>query len=290
MNFFNKELEKILADEKDKKFVGRACFIKLDEYATLKIEFSETDTANVFNSIRLHLFDSSKNYFDHSAIYFSDLFGVKKLQDSDNESGIVPHIWEFGNTAEWYGYKPTKKDYKEIYKQIKEYISLHKEFYEKNEECERNKALLGNDLFEGTMMLAELEDNLGAEYYSLSYWLKVAYESNKDFHISFRQQVRIICRAFDKVINSYGEDIALMLFIDRSLHHPKEIIPAAEFMSNGGARIFVKDLSASGFFTSQYSHNDLLRVIDYLKSNGDVHTIYEVLGETNNEIDKGIKF
>ncbi len=108
MNFFEQELRKIVGDRSpDTTFVGRACYVRLNEMNRVKIRFISTEIANHYNALRLTILNRQEGEVDNLLLRFSDLLGKKMTSNPNFPGGITPHIWDDYGKLSWYVYQPS---------------------------------------------------------------------------------------------------------------------------------------------------------------------------------------
>lgn len=82
MNFFEQELRKIVAPKyPDATYVGRACYVRLDEMNRAKIEFITGIVANQYHALRLTILNRSEGQVDILLLKLSDILGKKQTNN-----------------------------------------------------------------------------------------------------------------------------------------------------------------------------------------------------------------
>lgn len=130
MNFFESELKKLLENDNsisEKRFVGRACFGKLTDKLRVRLEFITLGTADHYEALKATIINRNDGPIDAITLRFSDLLGVKTVNNPNFKNGIVPHIWRYGEKTEWYVYVPTKADNMTIHDVLNEYLDVFRE-------------------------------------------------------------------------------------------------------------------------------------------------------------------
>lgn len=130
MNFFEQELRKILSQNAaftDATYVGRACFVKLGDSNRARIEFVTCGTANHYEAVKATVLNKNDGSVDTLTLRFSDLLGKKAVGNPNFRDGIVPYIWRYEGKTDWYVYKPTKADYKQVAEALNDYIGIFRE-------------------------------------------------------------------------------------------------------------------------------------------------------------------
>lgn len=127
MNFFEQELRRIIEPIYAKAtYVGRFCFIPLGEHNRAKISFVTSGIADNYDTLQLKIINKNDGEIDCSRIKLNDVLGQNKSGNS-HLGHRGPHIWQDGLEAEWYGYRPTEKDYTDLSTIVKSYVELFEE-------------------------------------------------------------------------------------------------------------------------------------------------------------------
>ena len=128
MTFFEKELRKIVEPNyPEATYVGRACYVRLDEMNRAKIQFVTTGISSQYSALRLTILNRQEGEVDNLLLRFSDLLGKKMTSNPNFRDGIMPHIWDDHGKACWYVYQPTQKDYEALIAEVSEYLEVFME-------------------------------------------------------------------------------------------------------------------------------------------------------------------
>lgn len=128
MTFYEQELRKIVGEaHPDTSFVGRACYVRLDEMNRAKIQFVTTDVANQYTALRLTILNRQEGDVDNLLLRFSDLLGKKTTANPNFRNGVMPHIWDDGGDVDWYVYHPSKQDYQALTNAVNDYLDVFQE-------------------------------------------------------------------------------------------------------------------------------------------------------------------
>ena len=128
MNFLEQELRKIVGDRSpDTTFVGRACYVRLNEMNRVKIRFISTEISNHYNALRLTILNRQEGEVDNLLLRFSDLLGKKMTSNPNFPSGITPHIWDDNGKLSWYVYQPSSQDYQTLSDATSDYLQIFQE-------------------------------------------------------------------------------------------------------------------------------------------------------------------
>ena len=130
MNHFVRELQKMFDQESslaEVQYIGRACYGKLNNNIRAKIEFVTCGVLDHYEGIRITLINKNDGEIDRNTLLFKDVLGHKQVSNPNFKNGIVPYLWNYGGTAEWYVYKPTGEDYRKLTETVNAYIGLFQE-------------------------------------------------------------------------------------------------------------------------------------------------------------------
>lgn len=120
MNFWKNELEKITKSFEDKKFVGNAMYINLDETRKLKVQFDRNGTKDKYEKVTATLLDKNLGVFDKMEYNFFD-----EWRTDDKKFASV---FDYGDIEPtWRNYKPNEKDYNMIENHIIDFYDLYME-------------------------------------------------------------------------------------------------------------------------------------------------------------------
>ncbi len=125
MNFFEQELRKVVSPKyPDATYVGRACYVPLDEEVRAKLQFVICGRSDHYEALKMTVLNPKEGEVDSLLLCFSDLFGLKQTSNPNFQNGIVPHIWVDGLNAKWYAYQPTAKDYGDMSEAVASYLGV----------------------------------------------------------------------------------------------------------------------------------------------------------------------
>ncbi len=130
MTFFEQELQKIFGEDmglSDIRIVGNACYGSLSGDIRMKAVFATGMVADQYTMLRITLLNRREGPIDSVALYFSDLWGRKKVNNPNFRDGVCPHIWKYGGKAEWYAYKPNESDYRQLSGAVSDYLNVFRE-------------------------------------------------------------------------------------------------------------------------------------------------------------------
>ena len=114
MNFFEQELHRIVAPKyPDATYVGRACYVRLNELNRAKIQFVTGIVANQYHALRISILNRNEGQVD------ALLLNLK--------NGITPYIWDDYGKADWYVYHPNSRDYRQLTEAVSDYLEVFQE-------------------------------------------------------------------------------------------------------------------------------------------------------------------
>ncbi|GHV39795.1 hypothetical protein FACS189490_03950 [Clostridia bacterium] len=126
MGFFEVELQKLFGNcsrIRDARFVGRACVGRLGETTNVKVQFVTLNTHEKYEALKATVFNRNEGVIDASAFRFGDVLGKKEV-NSRYIKDIVPHVWTYDGTSEWYAYKPNAADYRALAAVVNSYLEV----------------------------------------------------------------------------------------------------------------------------------------------------------------------
>ena len=138
MTFFEQELKKLFADDTafmDKRFIGNACYGRLDHNIRIKIRFTTCGVADQYEALKVTLLNRNEGEIDNMMLYFHDLWGIKKTGNPNFGEGISPHIWRNREKTEWYVYQPNKDDYQKLADAVRAYVETFQEPIQGQQMC-----------------------------------------------------------------------------------------------------------------------------------------------------------
>ena len=116
MNFFEQELRKIVSPRcSDAAYVGRACYVRLDEMNRAKIQIAAGETAGRYDSLLITILNRNNGAVDSIPLHFTDLL------DRDMHAGI------YGGCFEWYDGCPSSEEYRKLTEAVGSYLDVFQE-------------------------------------------------------------------------------------------------------------------------------------------------------------------
>jgi hypothetical protein len=128
MAFYEEELRKIVSPYyPDATYVGRTCYVRLDEMNRAKINFAATCVLSDHDALRMTVLNRDGGKVDSVLVRFDDLLGTKHVDSPYYPNGVVPSIMYVGDMAEWRAYIPNQSDYEKLGEAVSAYLSVYQE-------------------------------------------------------------------------------------------------------------------------------------------------------------------
>ena len=128
MTFFEQELQKIVGDVyPDATFVGRACYVRLNDMNRAKIQFVTCGIAERYDALQITILNRIDGQVDTLRLRFRDVLGMKSVRNPNFPNGISPHAWTYNGKTEWYGYQPDRRDYQKLTDAVSDYLEVFQE-------------------------------------------------------------------------------------------------------------------------------------------------------------------
>jgi hypothetical protein len=127
MNFFEKELQKMVnlgIPVTSPKYVGGACYGKLDDDLRIKLQFVTLGHAEHYEAIKATVINRVDGPVDSAIFRFSDVLGKKQVSNPNFTDGITPYAWAYYGKIDWYVYRPTAQDYKQLFTAVNDYCGI----------------------------------------------------------------------------------------------------------------------------------------------------------------------
>lgn len=127
MNFYERELQKIVSlgvPITNPKYVGGACYGRLDDDLRIKLQFSTLGYADHYEAIKATVINRVDGPIDSALFRFSDVLGKKQVSNPNFRDSIMPCAWAYDGKTEWYVYKPTEQDYKQLCAAVSDYCDI----------------------------------------------------------------------------------------------------------------------------------------------------------------------
>jgi len=127
MNFFENELQKIVrlgVPFTDPKYVGGACYGRLDDDLIIKLQFNTSNTYQRYEGIKATVINRNDGPVDSAVFLFADVLGRKRVDNPDLRNEIIPYARTYNGKTEWYAYQPTPQDYKQLCGAVSDYCGV----------------------------------------------------------------------------------------------------------------------------------------------------------------------
>ena len=127
MNFFESELQKIMrcgAPFSDPKYVGGACYGRLDENLRIKLQFVTQDTYQKYEGIKATVINKNDGPVDSTVLWFADILGRKQVANPNFRDGVNPYAWTNNGKTVWYVYQPNQQDYERLCGAVSDYCGI----------------------------------------------------------------------------------------------------------------------------------------------------------------------
>jgi len=127
MNYFEQELSrlaKLCNGIKNPVFAGRACFADLGGDNRVKLQFVTIGHADHYEALRATILNRSDGEVDNLLFRFRDVWGKKQVSNPNFRDGVIPYIWTYNGASEWYVYRPTDADFRQLAAEVSGYISV----------------------------------------------------------------------------------------------------------------------------------------------------------------------
>ena len=146
-----------------------------------------------------------------------------------------------------------------------EFLPVHEMFVLPHSDVQQN--LLAERSF-----VAQIRVIQGADFGKLQDWLNLARDLGDDSGEGYRQQLREFGEAFEEVEESYP-GVAAAMFNCEAAYLPGEMLPAAEWISNGGSAEEAVDMAQAGAFEQITTLPPGYKTIDLIASYEDTFAV-----------------
>ena len=137
MNFFEQELRRLVKacdGITNPTFAGRAAYADLGGDNRAKLQFVTTGYADHYSSLKATVFNRVDGEVDTLLFRFDDVWGKKQVSNPNFRDGVIPYIWTYSGKSEWYAYRPTDADMKQLAASVSAYLDV---FTDKSKTRER---------------------------------------------------------------------------------------------------------------------------------------------------------
>ena len=127
MTFFEEELRRIVGRQyPDTTYVGRACYVRLDEMNRAKIQFVTCGTADQYEALKISILNRHDGEVDSLRLRFSDVWGKGQVNNLYIKQ-VGPYAWTYNGKTEWYAYHPNPGDYRQLTEAVGNYLDVFQE-------------------------------------------------------------------------------------------------------------------------------------------------------------------
>lgn len=130
MTFFEQELQKIFGKDTGLshiRIVGNVCYGRLSGDIRMKAYYATGRVADNYEMLKITMLNRREGVIDSVSLYFSDLWGRKKVSNPNFRDGIYPYIWKDGGNVKWYVYQPNESDYRQLSQAAGSYLDVFRE-------------------------------------------------------------------------------------------------------------------------------------------------------------------
>jgi len=127
VNYFEQELSRLAqmcGGIGKPTFTGRVCYGNLGGDNRIKLQFVTTGYADHYDALKATVLNRTDGVVDTLLIRFSDIWGKKQVINPNFPNGLVPHIWTCDGKSEWYVYRPTEADFRQLAGEVSGYIDV----------------------------------------------------------------------------------------------------------------------------------------------------------------------
>jgi len=105
-------------------FAGRACYLDLGGDNRAKLLFITMGHANHYEALKVTILNRLDGEVDALVFRFGDIWGNKPVNNPNFREGVKPHIWTDGGKSDWYVYRPTDADFRQLAAVISGYLNV----------------------------------------------------------------------------------------------------------------------------------------------------------------------
>ena len=125
MTFFEQELRKIVGSKyPDATFVGRACYVRLNNMNRAKVQFTTCGYADHYEALQITILNRQDGQVDTLRLRFKDVLGTKQVSNPNFRNGVNPYAWTYAGKTEWYAYHPDGRDYEKLTAAVSDYLEV----------------------------------------------------------------------------------------------------------------------------------------------------------------------
>lgn len=127
MNYFEQELQRLVKNCPELKkpvFTGRACFAELGGDVRVKLQFITLNISGHYDAVRATVLNRTEGEVDTALFRFGDIWGSKAVSNPNFRSGVIPYIWTDAGKSDWYVYRPTEADFRQLAVEVNAYAGV----------------------------------------------------------------------------------------------------------------------------------------------------------------------
>jgi hypothetical protein len=127
MNYFEQELRRVAGACNgiiNPTFAGRACYGDLGGDNRVKLQFVTLGYADHYSALKATILNRTEGEVDTLLLRFEDTWGKKQVSNTNFKNGIIPYIWTSDRKSEWYVYRPTDADIKQLAAELGAYLDV----------------------------------------------------------------------------------------------------------------------------------------------------------------------
>lgn len=109
---------------KDWKFVRCLHYGTIGEDIRASVVIVTTGMSNNYDGIKTSIINWKEGVVDSMLIRLSDAWVRKPVSNPNFKDSIIPQIWKNGGKMEWYVYKSSGNDYRQLMGEIEQYLSV----------------------------------------------------------------------------------------------------------------------------------------------------------------------
>lgn len=126
MNFFQKQLQRLLEDERQTipkliSYLGRTAYVPLSGNRQARVEFVTLIFAEKYEAVKVTILNASEGMVDQMLFRFKDYFS--RMPVGGGTSKELPHIWICDDKPSWY-VAPDSADFAALSSEVWQYIRL----------------------------------------------------------------------------------------------------------------------------------------------------------------------
>ena len=122
-------------------FAGRACYLDLGGDNRAKLLFITMGHADHYEALKVTVLNRMDGEMDALVFRFGDIWGAKPVHNPNFPSGVKPHIWSDGGSHDWYVYRPTDADFRQLAAAVSGYLSVFSDRSQQREKDSVTKKL-----------------------------------------------------------------------------------------------------------------------------------------------------